>query len=43
MQMPDLLSPPRLHYAPTLDPREMTPAERATAAAPPVDDVALES
>jgi hypothetical protein len=29
-------------YAPTLDQREMTPAERATAAASSVDDVALE-
>jgi P-loop Domain of unknown function (DUF2791) len=33
---------PRRHYAPTLDEREMTPAERAKAAASSVDDVALE-
>jgi hypothetical protein len=39
-QFPDF--DPRRHYAPTLDEREMTPAERATAAVPSVDDVALE-
>jgi hypothetical protein len=39
-QFPDF--DPRRHYAPTLDEREMTPAERATAAASSVDDVALE-
>ncbi len=38
-QFPDF--DPRRHYAPTLDEREMTPAERATAAASSVDDVAL--
>jgi hypothetical protein len=39
-QFPDF--DPRRHYAPTLDLREMTPAERATAAALSVDDVVLE-
>jgi hypothetical protein len=39
-QFPDF--DPRRHYTPTLDEREMTPAERATAAVSSVDDVALE-
>jgi hypothetical protein len=39
-QFPDF--DPRRHYAPTLDEREMTPAERATAAASSVDEIALE-
>jgi len=34
---------PRRHYAPTLDEREMTPAERAAAGAADVDDVEFNS
>jgi len=33
---------PRRHYAPTVDEREMTAAERACAAAPSVDDIELD-
>jgi hypothetical protein len=33
---------PRRHYAPTLDEREMTPAERATSPAHSVEDIELE-
>ena len=32
---------PRLHYAPTVDEREMTTSERAAAAASSVDDIEL--
>jgi hypothetical protein len=39
-QFPDF--DPRRHYAPTLDEREMTAAERATVPVSSVDDVALE-
>jgi hypothetical protein len=38
-QFPDF--DPRRHYAPTIDEREMTPAERARAGASSVDDVEL--
>ncbi|MGB8843782.1 MAG: BREX system ATP-binding protein BrxD [Aliidongia sp.] len=34
---------PRRHYAPTLDPKEMSPAERAAAGAASVDDIELDA
>jgi hypothetical protein len=34
---------PSRHYAPTVDEREMTPAERAAAGAVDVDDVAFDA
>ena len=40
-QFPDF--DPRQHYAPTIDEREMSAAERAAAGALDVDDVELES
>src|SRR5205823_12570012 len=40
-QFPDF--DPRRHYAPTLDEREMTAAERASAAASSVDDIELDA
>ena len=40
-QFPDF--DPRRHYAPTIDEREMTVAERASAGAASVDDVELDT
>jgi hypothetical protein len=34
---------PRRHYAPTIDPKEMSPAERAAAGAVSVDDIELDA
>ena len=40
-QFPDF--DPRRHYAPTMDEREMTAAERASAAASSVDEIELDA